>query len=188
MVGSLVHWFGRQDAWLMQLQARLYTVRRTRVAALGERWSAACAPGASCRTRPAALSAGCTPPRPQPAPVPAAAAGGGARARARAHAQVCVAAHDGLRVRTWDLELAKGARGRPGEEAVAAALALRALAAACGVPADVREAAPLGLLPVAAGADAGAERVQARLPPLRPPSAAGSRAARGLCRGRGPLC
>ncbi len=101
---------------------------------------------------------------------------------------MCVAAHDGLRVRTWDLELAKGARGRPGEEAVAAALALRALAAACGVPADVREAAPLGLLPEAAGADAGAERVQARLPPPRPPRAAGSRAARRLCRGRGPLC
>jgi hypothetical protein len=86
------------------------------------------------------------------------------RASAGARAQVCVAAHDGLRVRTWALDLAKGARDRAGEEAVAAALALRALAAACGVPADVREAAPLGLLPGAAGADAGAERVQARLP------------------------
>ncbi len=120
--------------------------------------------GAPASARPAGLRAGRGPPLQTPAAGACARGPRLSRPRAGARAQVCVAAHDGLRVRTWALDLAKGARDRAGEEAVAAALALRALAAACGVPADVREAAPLGLLPGAAGADAGAERVQARLP------------------------
>lgn len=60
-----------------------------------------------------------------------------------------MAAHDGLQIHSWGLRLAKGARDRLGEDAVASRLALLALAQACGVAPDAATspAAALDLLP-----------------------------------------
>ena len=58
--------------------------------------------------------------------------------------QVYVAVHDGASTRACRVHLAKGARARLDEDAVASRMVLRALAAGCGLDASAR-ALDLGL-------------------------------------------